>query len=219
MVKVEVETVKMSTSIDILGVHEPEKLAEGLCPGCKTMVDLWLTKQGLELSLPGKGYITEPSNRYEQNWDNPNKESHLPPKPIIIEEPYKSNSNEQSLSLEAISNFLLMNIPCSINIKKTVFFVILSLVSIALLIQTVYLPWPAIMEPYVIPLDTDWTGTIKTMEFIIFALIIINFVAYKVDFSDSGPNQIDKWILASSIVILAYCLLSSIVMPLLFLKT
>lgn len=212
----ESETVKMIKTIDIVGVQQPEKIAEGLCPGCQTLVDLWITKQGLELSLQGKGYPFIPHEKDLKQSFNPDTKNRSIPKPIIIEQPYKPGPKVKAFSFDAMSDLLLMNIPCSINIKRTVFFIILSLVSIALLIQTLYIFWPAaVSEPGVEPLNIYWAANVMTTGVIALALIVINYISYKLGFSDSGPKQIDKWILASSIVILGYCLFSSIVLPVL----
>ncbi|MEN6349924.1 MAG: hypothetical protein ABFD08_11075 [Syntrophomonas sp.] len=54
--KDEAETNKMNNHVTIAGVLKPEKLAEGPCPGCREIIDVWLTEKGLELSLCGRGY-------------------------------------------------------------------------------------------------------------------------------------------------------------------
>jgi|GEM_PF-6462797 hypothetical protein len=43
--------VRMINNTSICGVQNPEKLAEGLCPHCHGLIDLWITAQGFELSL------------------------------------------------------------------------------------------------------------------------------------------------------------------------
>lgn len=206
--------VKMAKCVGIVGIHHPEKLGEGHCPGCQTMVDLWATNQGFELSLHGKGYRLDPDLGALTKETPAHSRKEEPPVriPLVIE-----NSNVEISPMPSLIGFLLTPIPCSINIKRAVYFVLLGVTSVALLVQIVYLFWPPIMEPRIISLDTDWAGAFKTLGFFIFALTMINIIAYKVGFSDSGPNQVDKWILASSIVILAYYLLSGILLPVLFL--
>ena len=54
-------TAKMVNKIAFLGVTHPEILAEGFCPNCITMVDLWVTSHGLELS-----YMEKDTRRYRQ---------------------------------------------------------------------------------------------------------------------------------------------------------
>jgi hypothetical protein len=211
-VRPEAAIVKMSESIAIVGIHQPEKLAEGQCPRCQTMVDLWATNQGFELSLHGKGYRLAPDIE-APNRETPatsNKDEPPSRTPLIVETP-----KTKKYPMPSLMHFLLTPIPCSLNIKRAVFFVLLSLASFALLIQTIYLFWPPTIEPRVILLDTGWAGAIKTLGLFACALLLINVIAYKVRFSDSGPNQIDRWILASSIVILSYYILSHFVLPLL----
>lgn len=53
------ETVRMTVNINILGVCQPEKLAQGMCPCCKSMIELWLLPQGVEITLPRQGYDAE----------------------------------------------------------------------------------------------------------------------------------------------------------------
>ncbi|HWQ74001.1 MAG TPA: hypothetical protein VN441_01685, partial [Syntrophomonas sp.] len=64
----------------------------------------------------------------------------------------------------------------------------------------------------------NWAVIIRNLFLVLFGLIAINFVSYKAGFSDSSPDQIDKWTLGSSIVAFSYCLLSSIILPLLLLS-
>lgn len=45
------ETTRMVNYLNIIGVDQPEKLAEGSCPNCRALIDLWLTNQGLEMTL------------------------------------------------------------------------------------------------------------------------------------------------------------------------
>lgn len=199
--------VRMSNSIGIIGIHEPEKLAEGNCPSCHTMVDLWATNQGLELSLHKKGYNSKPVYQEEQ------KCSSAQP-PIIID---TQHSQRRIPFSQVVVDYLLLPIPCSINVKKSLFFTIIILGSVALLIQTAYLFWPAIFEPRILLIDNDLMRTAKTMGLIACALIVINFIAYKVHLSDSGANQIDEWIFASSILIIAYYIASNILLPVIWL--
>lgn len=86
----ETTTVKMVNKIGIMGVSQPEILAEGLCPNCRTVIDLWATGQGLELSLHGKGYLTEPlakMNRKGGRAFNSTIGNHPAPKPKTIDPP------------------------------------------------------------------------------------------------------------------------------------
>jgi hypothetical protein len=53
------ETMGMTVNINILGVCQPEKLAQGMCPCCKSMIELWLLPQGVEITLPGQEYDVE----------------------------------------------------------------------------------------------------------------------------------------------------------------
>lgn len=209
MIEMESEAakVRMSNSIGIIGIREPEKLAEGNCPYCHTMVDLWATNQGLELSLHKKGYSPKPVYQEEQKY-SPDRST------IIIDTPH---SQTKVSFTQTIIDYLLLPIPCPINFKRALFFTIVVLTSVALLIQTIYLFWPAIFEPRILLMDNDWAGNIKTMGLIAFALVVINFIAYKVHLSDSGANQIDKWIFTSSIVIFVYCIVSNILLPVIWL--
>lgn len=177
--------IKMINHISIVGVHEPEKLAEGLCPHCQAMVDLWMTGQGLELASHG--------------------------------EDYKLNINEENdrTLLGFTKNLLLKNIPIPVSYKRTVFYALLTFASMALLIQALYYFWPPIWEPRIIPLDIHWLATMQTLLLILLGLTAVNFLTYKFRSSDSGPNQIDRWTLASSIIIVDYYLLSRIALPLL----
>lgn len=49
-------TVTMASHIPIIGITQTEKLAEGLCPCCRSMICMWLTPQGVEVSVHGKEY-------------------------------------------------------------------------------------------------------------------------------------------------------------------
>lgn len=57
--KEKAETEKMNNHVTVAGVLKPEKLAEGPCPGCREIIDVWLTEKGVELSLHGQGYDKE----------------------------------------------------------------------------------------------------------------------------------------------------------------
>ncbi len=211
-------TAKMVNKIAFLGVTHPEILAEGFCPNCITMVDLWVNGQGLELSLHGKGNKVEAPlemDKEEYSAFQPNI-NYPASKPIIIESmPFYKK--ETSL-ISKISDFLLMPVSCPINLKRTVFFVLLSFASMALLIQGIYYFWPVNDEIQLISLNTNWTVIIRNLFLVLLGLIAVNFVSYKAVFSDSGPNQIDKWTLGSSIVAFSYCFLSSIILPLLLIS-
>ncbi|MEN6462671.1 MAG: hypothetical protein ABFC94_15045 [Syntrophomonas sp.] len=215
----ELTAAKMVNKIAFVGVTRPEILAEGFCPNCITMVDLWVTGQGLELSLHGRGYTVEPPIEM----DNEEKRAYQPKakyssgsKPTTIEDPL-FHKEEISL-ISKMSDFLFMPISCQINLKSTIFFVLLSFASIALLIQGLYYFWPANEEIQLISLNTNWAVIIRNLFLVLLSLIAINFVSYKAGFSDSGPDQIDKWTLGSSIVAFSYCLLNSIILPLLFIS-
>lgn len=60
----EPETAKMVNHLDIRNNLQPVKLAEGPCPNCKAILDIWLTGQGLELSELGRGYDVQARGRY-----------------------------------------------------------------------------------------------------------------------------------------------------------
>lgn len=51
--KIKSDSAKMINHMNIIGVREPEKLAEGLCPHCQARIYLWLTDQGVEMSING----------------------------------------------------------------------------------------------------------------------------------------------------------------------
>jgi hypothetical protein len=209
---------KMVNNIAFLGITQPEKLAEGPCPNCQTAVDLWVTVQGLELSLHGKGY------KVEQQCEMDKKENRaIQPgcnypasKPIIIES--MSLYKDETSLISKISDFLLIPVSCPINLKSTVFFILLSFASIALLIQGIYYFGPATQEIQLISLNTNWSVIIRNLFLVLLGLIAINFISYKAGFSDSGPDRIDKWTMGSSIVAFSYCLLSSIILPLLLIS-
>jgi hypothetical protein len=57
--KEEAKTGQMNNQVTVAGVLKPEKLACGPCPGCREIIDVWLTEKGVELSLHGKGYDKE----------------------------------------------------------------------------------------------------------------------------------------------------------------
>lgn len=67
----EIKPAKMVHHINFIGISQPEKLAEGLCPKCKTILDLWISGQGLELSLPDNCYINESATMMEHGEKNP----------------------------------------------------------------------------------------------------------------------------------------------------
>jgi len=212
----EAKPARMVNHINILGYSQPEKLAEGLCPQCNAMLDLWISGQGLELSLPGIYNSNELAARPENRENNP---PYIRTKnfPIIIDasETAAERANSKSSLTGALMDVLLKPIPCSINLKKTVFYLILTVASVALVIQAVYYFWPAIWEPRIIPLNTNWVTITGTLILILIGLIAVNYLTYKFKSSDSGPNQIDRWMLASSLVIIIYYLLSWIALPLL----
>jgi len=58
--KVVPETAKMYNHADIRENLQPQKLAEGPCPNCNAILDIWLTGKGLELSRSGRGYDAQP---------------------------------------------------------------------------------------------------------------------------------------------------------------
>jgi hypothetical protein len=206
-------TAKMVNKIAFLGVTHPEILAEGFCPNCITMVDLWVTSQGLELSLHGERYSVESPVEIDEE---EKRAFHPSVNPVIMEsQPFYK---EETSLISKISDLLLMPISCPINFKRTIFFVLLILASIALLIQGLYYFWPVTGEIQLISLNINWAVIIRNLFLVLFGLIAINFVSYKAGFSDSSPDQIDKWTLGSSIVAFSYCLLSSIILPLLLLS-
>ncbi len=45
------KTTRMTNNISMMGFGGPEKLADGHCPYCGRPVDLWVTADGLELSM------------------------------------------------------------------------------------------------------------------------------------------------------------------------
>jgi len=51
--EIKTDSAKMINHINIIGVRQPEKLAEGLCPHCQAKIYLWLTGQGVEMSVNG----------------------------------------------------------------------------------------------------------------------------------------------------------------------
>ncbi|MEN6389368.1 MAG: hypothetical protein ABFD04_03055 [Syntrophomonas sp.] len=57
--KEDAETGKMDNHITVAGVLKPEKLACGPCPGCRAIIDVWISEKGVELSLHGEGYNKE----------------------------------------------------------------------------------------------------------------------------------------------------------------
>lgn len=210
----EAKPARMVNHINILGFSQPERLAEGLCPKCNAMLDLWISGQGLELSLPSNYDIDDIATRTEYKEKNPPGAKKFP---IIIDasETAAERANSKSSLTGALMDVLLKPIPCSINLKKTVFYLILTVASIALVIQAIYYFWPAIWEPRIILLDTDWVAIIGILVLILIGLVVINYLTYKFRSSDSGPNQIDRWMLASSLVIVYYYLLSWLALPLL----
>jgi hypothetical protein len=54
------ETARMVNHVDIRETLKAEKLAEGPCPNCKAILDIWLTGKGVELSRIGRGYDVQP---------------------------------------------------------------------------------------------------------------------------------------------------------------
>jgi len=82
---------KMVNHINILGFSQPEKLAEGLCPQCSAMLDLWISSQGLELSLPGIYDINELAARTENREKNP-QDIRTKNFPIIIDASETTNT-------------------------------------------------------------------------------------------------------------------------------
>lgn len=49
-------TVKLSSEMSVLGVDNPEKMAQGHCPCCDCAVEVWVTSNGMELSAHDHGY-------------------------------------------------------------------------------------------------------------------------------------------------------------------
>jgi hypothetical protein len=212
----EAKPARMVNHINILGFSQPEKLAEGLCPQCNAVLDLWISSQGLELSLPGIYDINELAARTENREINP-PDIRTKNFPIIIDvsETAAERANSKSSLTGALMDVLLKPIPCSINLKKTVFYLILTVALIALVIQAVYYFWPAIWEPRIIPINTNWITIAGILILILLCLVVVNYLTYKFKSFDSEPNQIDRWTLASSIIIVDYYLLSRIALPLL----
>lgn len=212
----EIKPARMVNHINFIGISQPEKLAEGLCPKCKTMLDLWISGKGLELSLSDNCYINETAAKMEYYEKNP-PDTRAKKVPIIMDASIitSESMNTESSLFGALMDFLLKPRSCPINLKRIVFYALLTLASIALLIQAVYYFWPAIWEPRIIALDTNWAAIMGTLILIIIGLAAVNYITYKFRSSDSDPNQIDRWALASSIIIVDYYLLSRIALPLL----
>ncbi|MEN6463054.1 MAG: hypothetical protein ABFC94_17010 [Syntrophomonas sp.] len=212
----EVKPARMVNHINFIGISQPEKLAEGLCPKCKTMLDLWISRHGLELSLSDNCYINKPAAKMEYCEKNPPgiREKKVP---IIMDASIiaAESTNTKSSLCGALMDLLLKPISLPINLKKIVFYALLTFALIALLIQAVYYFWPAIWEPRIIALDTNWAAIMGTLILIIIGLAAVNYITYRFKSSDCGPNQIDRWTLASSIIIVDYYLLSRIALPLL----
>ncbi len=101
---------------------------------------------------------------------------------------------------------------------KKVFIGTLIYVLILLLIQIDSHFFPAVWESRIITVNTDWIGIILLLVMIILALAILNSLAYRHRTSTSEPDHVDRWILASSSVVVAYYVLSRIVLPLILLS-
>lgn len=206
------EITVMTKHIPIIGVQQPEKLAEGLCPHCRSMIDLWMTVQGLVLSPNGKGYPEE--QPLAMSIEGCAARQSIP---IIVDTPKSFSScepkNKPALSKRVMS-LLLKPLPCPFYFTRTVFLVLLTIASTALLIQI----WLAIGEPRLIDLHAGWSVWANLL-LLLCALAALNFLAYKCRLSNSSANQLDRWMLASSIVVLTYTLLSSVVLPLLLATT
>jgi len=91
-------------------------------------------------------------------------------------------------------------------------------VLILILIQINSYFFPAVWESTIITINTDWIGIILILVMIILALAILNSLAYRHRTSTSEPDHVDRWILASSSVVVAYYVLSRIVLPLILLS-
>lgn len=107
------------------------------------------------------------------------------------------------------------------NLPKILFFtmLIITLIIICLCIYFIYGHIFRISGQYAITVTNiggSWYQTKKDLLQLILALIAINFAAYKIEFSSSKANQIDKWVLASSIMVLSIFVVLYILMPYFF---
>lgn len=59
--KVKPHVITMVNHVDIRQVLDPVKIAEGPCPNCGSILDVWLTGNGLELSVFHRGYDAKPA--------------------------------------------------------------------------------------------------------------------------------------------------------------
>lgn len=102
----EAASTKMTKYIDIIGVYEPEKLAEGQCPHCKTMVTLWASPQGLELSP--HDYIMLPTFGINCIGQRESRLSGNPtPTPIIVDGPISSHKSMNMNNFSSLKHWLL----------------------------------------------------------------------------------------------------------------
>jgi len=97
------------------------------------------------------------------------------------------------------------------NIQKKAFFIILAIFVLATICQLYDYFYP--MDVHVIIMDESWAQITITLVLATLFLVAINIVTFKAATSNSNINEIDSWIMASSVLILAFYLLTRIVIP------
>lgn len=101
------------------------------------------------------------------------------------------------------------------NLQKITFFIILAISLLLVILQLVEYYYPH--EVIITVVDASWMQNMKTLGLYALSLVVLNVIAYKSKFKDSPKNKFDKWILASSGLILICYSLTRLLLPYIFL--
>lgn len=99
------------------------------------------------------------------------------------------------------------------NLQKITFFVVLAVSLVISQLVEYYYP----KEILITVIDASWAENTKTLGLYALGLVVLNIIAYKSEYRYSPKNKFDKWMLASSVVILVCYSLTRLLLPYIFL--
>jgi len=102
------------------------------------------------------------------------------------------------------------------NLQKITFFFILAVSLLLVISQLVeyYVP----KDILITVVDASWAENTKTLGLYALGLVVLNIIAYKSEYRYSPKNKFDKWMLASSAVIILCYSLTRLLLPYIFLS-
>jgi len=100
------------------------------------------------------------------------------------------------------------------NLQKITFFIVLAVSLLLVILQLVEYYYPK--DILITVIDASWSQNIKTLGLYALGLVVLNVIAYKSDYQTSPKNKYDRWMLASSVVILLCYGLTRLLLPYIF---